>query len=135
MRHTLAADLSADLSTDTSADLSNAGRWEWQQFDLYLFWFKDWEILLVGNGYATTGCTYDKEGNLISRITIKDDQLRRILNIDETQVPLNTDRSDTPSTWVMIDKSLPDPGEKTTKSSIHITALCGTNASVCAEEV
>ena len=82
----------------------------------------------MGNGYGVAGCTYDRDGNLLSRITITDEQLRRILNIDETQIPLNTDRSDQPATWVLIDKSIPDPGQKSTKSSIHITGLFGTNA-------
>ena len=103
-------------------------RWEWQQYDCYLLWFDQFEIFVKSHGYGYFGCVHDKDGNLLSKVTIPQEKLHRMLNPDETQVPLNTDRSDAPSMWVFIDKTLPDPGQKTSKSSIHLTGLFGTTA-------
>ena len=94
----------------------------WLTYTNLKLWFDNWKICLVEYGFASQ----DEDGNLV----FTEAQLRRILNLDETEVSLdgtNTSAGGRQSV-IFVDPNLPLCTRSASKSSRHMTAICGSNA-------
>ena len=86
-------------------------------------WFDSWKRNLVDLGFATIAV--DDQG----KIDIPDNQLSRILNLDESCLSLNGNerRGGRPSV-VFYDPNLPNPVKTVSKSSVSLKFIGGSNA-------
>jgi len=96
-------------------------RIRWTTYSNLKLWFDSWgeDIVELGFGY------HDADG----KVVISDDQLARILNLDETCLSLDGTRErrgGRPSS-ALFDQTLPCPGKTASKSSTTLTFIGGTN--------
>ena len=105
-------------------------RWDWADRGLYCEWFDGWKCFLIENGYAFDQPELDDEGNVISEVTFFPGKKAYIINVDETQVPIDGKSRATNhvSCRVMICSELPRPGRPATKTAGHCTFILTINA-------
>jgi hypothetical protein len=90
-------------------------------------WFDSWEVFLVSQGFATeiTG----EDGNE-KEVIVSEDQKRRIINVDETNLSLDGSdggRGGRPGCTITI-KHCSRPGTAQNQSSVSSSLMCGSNA-------
>lgn len=104
-------------------------RWDWAVYENYDEWWDATKDFLVDKGYAIDDAVTDSHGKIVSEITIPKHVLRRIVNLDETQIPINGDaRSDSRRRNVLLHPHLPNPGQRTTSDDgVHVTGVFGAN--------
>ena len=102
-------------------------RWQWNTYTNHNDWFgtetTGWKGALLRYGFASN----EPDGD--SEVTIPPPMRRRILNIDETQVPFDNSKDRKgPRGVVMVDMSLPRLGSRTAKSSSHTSQFLAISA-------
>ena len=69
-----------------------SARWEWMDYNTYEEWFEGWEKFSLEKKYALPEPEYDEAGNQISDIRYPLEKKRRIINLDETEIPLDASK-------------------------------------------
>jgi hypothetical protein len=90
-------------------------------------WFDSWEAFLVSQGFATEITGEDGDGK---EVVVSEDQKRRIINVDETNLSLDGSdggRGGRPGCTITI-KHCSRPGTAQNKSSVSSSLMCGSNA-------
>jgi len=99
-------------------------RIRWTTYSNLKLWFDSWgeDIVELGFGY------HDADG----KVVISDDQLARILNLDESCLSLDgtKERRGGRLSSALFDQTLPCPGKTASKSSTTLTFIGGSNALV-----
>ena len=113
----------------SSKKYTEKNRWDWADRGLYCEWFDGWKCFLIENGYAFDQPELDNEGNVVSEVTFFPGKKAYIINMDETQVPIDGKSRSTNhvSNRVMICNELPRPGRPATKTSGHCTFILTIN--------
>jgi phage terminase large subunit-like protein len=115
---------------DTAINL-NAGktknaedrRVRWTNYKNISMWFDNWEHDLVELGFTRVDA-------ITKKVTILPEQLRNMGNLDETNLSLDgstTTRGGRPA-MVLYDPRFPQVGRATSKSSLSVTMIAGSNA-------
>jgi len=106
-----------------------ARRMEWLTASNLLTWLEGWKDFLVVNGFATAVESTTFDGKL-SPITIKPEALPRIINFDETILPLDLEGDAGGSRVAMYyNKSLPRGARPVILSSRHTTLIVAVDSS------
>ena len=124
--HNLLQRVLRDTATNLKANkLKNAEdqRIRWTNYKNISLWFDNWESDLVELGTA-------KQDSISSKVIVPPDQLRNIINLDETALSLDgstNNRGGRPQ-MVLYDPRFPQVGRETSKSSYSTTLITGSNA-------
>ncbi len=121
--HHLLARVVRDTTTDLKAGkVKNAEdrRIRWTNYRNISQWFDNWENNLVKLGLAV-------RDPMSGKVTIAEDQLRNILNLDETCCSLDgsTQNKGGRPEMILSDPRFPMVGRMTSKSSLSTTLICG----------
>ncbi len=95
----------------------------WVTYKNLALWFDNWEQDIVDLGFAHINPDTQK-------VVIPKDQLRRIVNIDETCLSLDGSKN-VMGGWpevTLYDPRLPRVGQATSKSALTLTMITGSNA-------
>ena len=115
-------DTAINLKAGKSKNVEDRRIW-WTTYKNLCLWFDNWEHDLIKLGFA-------HRDPITGQVCIPEDQLRNILNFDETCLSLDgstTNRGRRPEA-VVYNPRFPQLGKATTKSALTTTMITGSNA-------
>jgi hypothetical protein len=120
----------ADTLKPDKRERTESSRWEWATYDSYEEWCDGWDAFALEKGYAINEPERDSTGKVIAKISFPPAKRRRIINLDEIEIPLDGSKRGRghASNNVLINPALPRPGQKSTKTAGHITGVFMSNA-------
>ncbi len=98
-------------------------RIRWTNYRNIFQWFDNWENNLVKLGLVVHDL-------MSGKVTIAEDQLQNIINLDETALSLDgsTQNKGGRPEMILLDPWFPMVGRMTSKSLLSTTLICGSNA-------
>jgi hypothetical protein len=132
--------LSCEFTADTKVNKQEERRIAWTTYSNLNTWFDSWKHCLIDLGFATekvseedamvTGDLDNNDDMLEGEIEVSPSQLRRIINLDETNISLDGSDGNTggrPSVVFMNSKHA-NPGKAISKAGQGVTMIGGSNA-------
>jgi hypothetical protein len=134
------AKLSCEITADTKVDKQEERRVAWTTYSNLNTWFDSWKHHLVVLGFAKVKIADDDavmmveleedDDTLEGEIKVSPSQLRRIVNLDETNISLDGSDGNTggrPSV-VFVNSKHANPGKAVSKAGQGVTMIGGSNA-------